>query len=104
MLQPPRWCKDAVPTERGWADPNTGELLISRRFNADEIAAYINPASGQVVVEEVVHEAPQMLHEAPVGNKSLEDMTKAELVALAESTGVEVSKYATKAVLIEALS
>ena len=93
-----------MPTERGWADPKTGELLISRRFNADEIAAYINPASGQVVVEEVVHEAPQMLHEAPVGNKSLEDMTKAELVALAESTGVEVSKYATKAVLIEALS
>ena len=83
MLQPPRWCKDAVPTERGWADPKTGELLISRRFNADEIAAYINPASGQVVVEEVVHEAPQMLHEAPVGNKSLEDLS---LIHISEPT------------------
>lgn len=113
MSQPPRWCKDAVPTPRGWADPKTGELLISTRLSADDIAAYINRASGhvktqlaseQVVVEEVVHEAPQMLHEAPVGNKSLEDMTKAELVALAESTGVDVKKSATKAVLIEALS
>jgi hypothetical protein len=104
MLQPPRWCKDAVPTPRGWADATTGELLISTRLNADDIDAYINPTSGQVVFEEVVHEAPTMLHEAPVGNKSLEDMTKTELVALAEATGVDVKKSATKAVLIEALS
>lgn len=47
---------------------------------------------------------PQMLHEAPVGNKSLEDMTKNELVALAEQLGVPVAKSATKKVLIEKLS
>ena len=29
MIQAPNWCKHAVPTERGWIDPNTGEILVS---------------------------------------------------------------------------
>ena len=46
---------------------------------------------------------PQMLHEAPV-NKSLDSMTKVELLALAEQLGISVSKSATKQVLVEKLS
>lgn len=53
--------------------------------------------------EQVTHTSPQMLHEAPVGNKSLQDMTMNELVALAEQYGVEVVKSDTKEVLIEKL-
>ena len=99
-MQAPRWCSHAVPTARGWTDPVTGEVFVARRFSQEEIDAF----NGVDIVEEVQYNAPTMLHEAPVGHKSLDDMTKAELVALAESTGVEVSRYATKAVLIEALS
>lgn len=28
---PPNWAKDAVPSERGWHDPKTGELLVACR-------------------------------------------------------------------------
>ena len=34
--KPPSYKKDAVATERGWEDPNTGELLIAIRTLADK--------------------------------------------------------------------
>ena len=103
MIAPPNWAKDAVPTTRGWIDPTTGELLKAQRLTLAEIEDFLGQGVGQVE-EQVQYEAPQMLHEAPVGNKSLQDMTKAELVALAEQSGVQVSKWASKEVLIEKLS
>ena len=99
-MQCPKWCKNAVPTLRGWADPKTGELFVSKRFTQDQIDEY-NGVS--VVTEEVVVEEPQLLQEAPANNKSLEDMTKTELQAIAEQSGVEVSKRATKKTLLERL-
>ena len=103
MIAPPNWAKNAVPTTRGWIDPTTGELLKAQRLTLGEIEDFLGQGVGQVE-EQVQHEAPQMLHEAPVGNKSLQDMTKAELVALAEQSGVQVSRWASKEVLIEKLS
>ena len=103
MIAPPNWAKDAVPTTRGWIDPTTGELLKAQRLTLGEIEDFLGQGVGQVE-EQVQYEAPQMLHEAPVGNKSLQDMTKAELVALAEQSGVQVSRWASKEVLIEKLS
>jgi len=98
-LTPPTWCSDAVPTRKGWVDPRTGELLKAQRISDVDLQE-----TRDMVNEQVVHSAPQMLHEAPVGNKSLEDMTKAELIALAEQTGVKVSGSDTKGVLVEKLS
>lgn len=99
-MQCPKWCKNAVPTLRGWVDPKTGELFVSKRFTQEQIDEY-NSLSD--VTEEVVVEEPQLLQEAPANNKSLEDMTKAELQAIAEQSGVEVSKRATKKTLLERL-
>jgi hypothetical protein len=104
MVQAPNWCKNAVPTSRGWEDPRTGELYVSKRFSQAEIDEFHGVQVAPVVVEQVVHEEPQMLHEAPVGNKSLDKMTKVELVALAEQMGVEVTPKDTKSVLVEKLS
>lgn len=28
---PPKWASNAVPTVRGWAHPETGEILIARK-------------------------------------------------------------------------
>lgn len=28
---PPSWCPDAIPSDRGWRHPKTGELLVSVR-------------------------------------------------------------------------
>ena len=103
----PKWCKNAVPTLRGWADPKTGELFVSKRFTQEQIddfngfEIYDFDVS---IAEEVVVTEPQVLQEAPANHKSLEDMTKAELKALAEQLGVKVSKSASKKILIEKLS
>jgi hypothetical protein len=117
MLKAPKWCSNAVPTNRGWTNPTTGELYVAKRFSQEQIDEFNGVQKVAQKVEEVVEDvqevaqveevvvedAPQMLHEAPVGNKSLSQMTKAELIALAEQTGVEVSARDTKAVLVEKL-
>lgn len=110
MLQPPRWCANAVPTARGWADPQTGELYVARRFSQEDIDRYnglveVHDSFPEVLTEvEVEEPAPQMLNEAPANHKSLEDMTKTELLALAEQQGVKVSRFNNKATIIEKLS
>ncbi len=96
----PKWCKNAVPTLRGWADPKTGELFVSKRFTQEQIDEY----NGVEVVEQYSEPEVEVLIEAPANNKTLEDMTKAELKALAEQLGVKVSKSASKKILIEKLS
>jgi hypothetical protein len=110
MIKAPKWCSNAVPTKRGWENPTTGELYVAKRFTQEQIDSFNGGvvveqmyAYHEPVVEETPVEVPQMLHEAPVGNKSLGKMTKAELLALAEQSGVEVSPRDTKAVILEKL-
>ncbi len=100
-LKPPSWASNSTPTTRGWIDPVTGELLKSQRITSGEIEDYLGVSQ---VTEQVVHQAPQMLHEAPVGNVGLEGMTKPQLIALAEQSGVEVRTWDSKKTLIEKLS
>lgn len=106
-LQPPKWCSHAVPTPRGWVDPRTGELLVSRRFTNVELSSFYDarvPApEPQPVIEQYQAPAAEVLTEAPPNNKPLGSMTKAELVALAEQSGVVVESRDTKAVLVEKL-
>lgn len=104
MIKPPNWCKDAKPTQKGWM--KNGELLVAKRFTQQEINEYNGVANKPepVVVEEVTIEEPQMLTEAPVSNKSLDKMTKAELVALGEQNGIELSMSSTKQVMLDVLN
>lgn len=54
--------KGAIPTLRGWVNPNTGELLKSQRITTGQIQEW----NGHVEPTPV-HEEPviQSLHEAP---------------------------------------
>jgi hypothetical protein len=36
-INPPAWCKNAVPTVRGWADARTGELLKAQPISQMDI-------------------------------------------------------------------
>jgi hypothetical protein len=103
MIKAPKWCSHAVPSPRGWVDPITGELYVSKRFGPQEIEEFNGETTEFIEEMYERHEPPQMLHEAPVNHKSLEDMTKTELQALAEQLGVSVAKNATKKILIEKL-
>ena len=53
-IKAPGWCKDAVPTLRGWEDPNTGELLTSSRHTQaqlDEWHGGADPSAPEVLIE-----------------------------------------------------
>lgn len=44
MIQPPNWQPDALIASNGWKHPETGELLVSRRFTPEEVASYAKTA------------------------------------------------------------
>jgi len=58
---------------------------------------------GKDKAEESVAEKSVMLAEAPIGNKSLEEMTKEELDALGEQNGIKLDRRKKKATLISTL-
>lgn len=37
---PPKWAPNAVPTEYGWVNPKTGELLVSKKGLTDVVSGY----------------------------------------------------------------
>jgi len=39
-MKAPAWCKNAVPTVRGWEDPVTGEVYKKQKFTADQLAEW----------------------------------------------------------------
>ena len=96
-LTPPAWCAHAIPTPRGWEDPDTGELFVSARFSGKDIQEFFG------VTEEVVTPV-QTLTEAPAAEKSLDDMSKLELEALGRQHGIELDRRLRKDVLVEQLS
>ena len=51
--------KNAIPTTRGWVNPETGELLKSQKISVDQITEWHE------------HSAPQTLHEAPAVERPL---------------------------------
>ena len=91
-LQAPAWCENAVPTANGWEDPDTGELYSSGGFSQAQIDEFHG-----VTPPPVVH----VLTEAPVGNRTLDEMTKVELEALGRQHGIELDRRKSKKVLLE---
>ena len=100
-IKPPAWCGHAIPTTRGWVDPATNELYASGRFTQQQIDEFF----GVDEVQEVsVVETPAFLTEAPVADKSLDDMTKVELEALGRQHGVELDRRKKKSTLVEKMT
>ena len=89
----PAWCENAIPTANGWEDPDTGELYVSGGFTTEEIDLFHGKSA--------TRKGAQVLTEAPVGNKSVENMTKLELEALARTKGVELDRRKSKSKLLE---
>jgi len=107
-MKPPSWAKNAIPTPNGWRDPRTNELLKSQNISQEQINSYmgvtetvssrpVKPAKEEVAPPP----KPMQLNEAPANNKSLEDMTKLELEALARTKGVELDRRKSKSKLLE---
>ena len=43
MIKAPSWCKDAVPSTKGWHHPRTCELLKSQSFTQEQVEAWHGP-------------------------------------------------------------
>jgi len=99
-IKAPAWCSNAVPTARGWEDPVSGELYSSGGFSQAQIDEFYGKTA-KVLTEVPEVTAPQVLTEAPIGNKPLEDMNKLELEALSRQHGVELDRRESKKTLLE---
>lgn len=51
--------KGAIPTNRGWVHPRTGELLKSQRITDEQIVEWHGVSTPEPVVQ-TLHEAPVM--------------------------------------------
>jgi len=83
-LKPPAWAPDAVPTTRGWARGN--EILVARKISQAEIDEFFAPAVTETK-KRTTRKKSVVLHEAPVGNKDVDDMTEEQQDALNEVIG-----------------
>jgi len=119
MLKPPAKRQDAVPTLRGWEDPRTGEILVSRKHSERQIVEYFNyhnmqrsaPAPAPAPAPEPIIEADpapevgaeaEMLTEADPVDYSA--MTKADLADHAAlEHGIELDISMTKSAMIRDL-
>ena len=61
-IKPPAWAPNAIPTNRGWIDPKTKEILKGGSIAAADIAEYMTPMEAPINPAN----APRMLREAPV--------------------------------------
>ena len=121
MLKPPAWAKDAKPTSKGWINPRTGELLVSRKHSDREITEYYMAKEEAVVTavsepeavvpdpEPIIEADPEPEPEAELLTEADPDvdhssLTKAQLVEHAlEVYGITLDSSMTKAQMIEDL-
>jgi len=53
IMNPPSYCPDAIPTNAGWVNPKTGELLVSHRNLLKQIEEFY-----AVATEPDIHAIP----------------------------------------------
>ena len=104
-IKAPGWCKDAVPTLRGWEDPNTGELFKSSKHTQAQIDEWHGGADADApeVLIEVTPPVFEDDDEEEYEYYDLESMSKKELEDLGRDYGIELDRRKSKADLIEEL-
>jgi len=125
MLKPPTWAKDAKPTSKGWINPRTGELLVSRKHSDREITEYYIAKEEAVVTvapEPIIEANPEPEPEAELlteADPAVEDivyvnvdlsrkpnfsnMTKAEIVQWAKNINLSLDMSMTKSEMIQVI-
>lgn len=100
MIVRPAWCKDAVPTLKGWKHPKRREILQSRSFTQEEIDEWMSANAPRERAPEPAP-APEPVVEASDDSDDLSSMSKDELEAWArEHLDVELDKRKTKKALL----
>lgn len=111
-IKPPAWCAGAVPDlNKGWVDPNSGELLVSSRFTQAQIDEFYGVPSFediqdlnqegkiQAVMAQTTEWQAEDVNQDGVIDE-LESMTKKELELLGREHGVELDRRKNRSSLI----
>ena len=111
MIQPPKWCKDAVPTLKGWKHPRRNEILKPIKLTQEQIDEWHGIISKPVVTEppsQMGYIEPEDVVEVSftavddVVNE-LESMTKKELEEFGREEGIELDRRKNKTALLSDL-
>ena len=94
-ITPPAFCKDAVPSLKGWHHPKTNELLKSQRISQSEIDEFNGVAVEPEVEEEIIIDTTNDIPD------DLEAMTKRELEEYAREHDVELDRRLSRKKLLE---
>lgn len=96
LVKKPGFLKDAIATEKGYVSPK-GELLKAAKLSPEAIAEWNgtccqkeNPIVETIEFEEVIEDA----------SKTLDELTKAELVEYATAKDIEIAKKDTKKAIL----
>lgn len=88
---PPSWCPDAIPSDRGWRHPKTGELLVSVRGGvfpiketAKEETLLTEVPKAKDVIPEVVKE--DVIDENVKGKEVIADEQPQEVITETKAT------------------
>ena len=81
-LQPPKWAAGSVMSPQGWRHPRTGELLVCRKFTAEQVAAHESE-------DELLPETKKAI--AAVEAKQTELVTEPEVIAEPVSDTPEIA-------------
>lgn len=102
-IKPPSWCKDAIPTLKGWVHPQTGEALVSGSITQKDIDEYFGKVAEETLPEPMVIEVDDDSSQVDWDTDweteeiDLDSMTKAELIETAEEWEIEIDPKSTKA-------
>lgn len=117
-IRPPSWCAGAIPDKnKGWVDPNSGDILISSRFTQADIDEFYGlPSIPEVQKIQPKPEPEPMVEAIEVDEDDvptdwnedgeideLEAMSKVELELLGREHGVELDRRLTKPKLVETM-
>lgn len=116
MIIRPAWCKDAVPTLKGWKHPKRREILQSRSFTQEQIDEWLvangaAPAPAPKPTPKPKVEAVPVISDECicedggdcVCDMEIEDMSKEQLEKKGRSLGIELDRRKSKKVLIKEL-
>lgn len=124
MIKPPSWCKDAIPTRKGWIHPKTGEILVGGSISQKDIDEYLGVkidsikaeaahaqevqidimegVEDDIMIEDdliIVDVEDDSEIEWEVEEIDLDSMTKAQLIETAEDWEIEIDPKGTKATI-----
>lgn len=114
-ITPPSWRPDAIPSKKGWRDPNTNGLLLEQQITREEIDEYLGVTAQPVVAEpepvvDITSDVEEMIEDMQTPGAlidaqraDLNKLTKDQLEELGREHGIELDRRFLKSKMVDQL-